>query len=82
VRDQHHALQPETGDDRVEVDDLVGEGVVVVGRLVRLALSEEVEHHDVPPGEMGNQAIVEVVVVGEAVHQHDGGSLAALLPHV
>jgi hypothetical protein len=78
VRHEHHPFQAEAGHDSVEVARLVGEGVVVISGLVRLAPTEEVEGHDVSFGQMRDQSVVEVVVVGEAVHQHDGGSLAGL----
>lgn len=82
VGHEQHASQPQTGHDRVEVAELVGERVIVVAGLVRLAPAQEVEHHQVPPAQVRDQPVVEMVVIGEAVHQHDGWLLTGLLPDV
>ena len=65
--------------DGVEIVLLVGERVLVVARLVGLTPAEEVEHDDVAVAQVRDEPVVQVVVVGEAVHEHDGRARAALL---
>ena len=43
---------------------------------------EEVEHDDVAAGQEGDEPVVEVMVVGIAVHQHDRGLGSWLLTGV
>jgi hypothetical protein len=71
VGHQHHRAESEVLDDRVEVAGLVGGGVGVAAWLVGGAPAEEVEAHHPAPGELGDQPVVEVQVVGEPVQQHD-----------
>jgi hypothetical protein len=82
VHDEQHAIEGEAVDDGVQVALLVGEGVVVRRWLVRLAPTEEIEGHDVASLQVWNETVVEVVVVGEAVHQHDRRAIAGLLTNV
>jgi hypothetical protein len=69
----------QTPDDGVEVVGLVGEGVGVIGRFVGFAPTEEVEHDNVTALQMRDQPVVQVVVIGKAVEQHDGRSSSGLL---
>jgi hypothetical protein len=58
--------------DGRQVACLVSGGIWVAGRFVRVAPAEEVEeHHWAVASQVWEQPVVEVGVVGEAVHQHD-----------
>src|SRR5205823_12841017 len=50
--------------------------------LVGLTPPEDVYDHNVPTGKVRNEPVIEVVVVLEPVHQHDGGSAPRALAHV
>ena len=80
VGDQDDLVEPEPGDHGVEVAGLVVRGVRVAGRLVRFPPAEEVEGDHPVAGEEGQCPVVEVLVVGEAVHQHDRRRLARIVP--
>lgn len=82
VHDEHHAIKPEAVDDRVQIALLVGEGVVVVRRLVRFSPAEKIERHDMTSSQVGDKPVVQMVVVRESVHQHDRWSVARLLPQM
>jgi hypothetical protein len=82
VSDQHHRAESEVLDDGVEVAGLVGGGVGVAAWLVRGAPAEEVEAHHPAPGELGDQPVVQVQVVGEPVQQHDCRLLARIVAGV
>ena len=69
-------------EDRVEVAGLVAGGVGVAGGLVRGAPAQEVEGHQPASDELGHEPVVEVQVVGEAVHEHDRGLLTRILAGV
>ena len=72
MSDQDDRVELQLLDDGVEVAGLVGGGVGVAGGLVGGAPAEEVEAHHPASGEFGDEAVIEVQVVGEAVHEHDG----------
>jgi hypothetical protein len=78
MRHEDDPVEVEAGDDGVEVLPLVGERVIVVPGLVRFAPAEEIERHDGASLDVRHQAVIEVVVVGKAVHQDDRGSGAVL----
>jgi hypothetical protein len=60
------------GDDGVQVADLVVGGIRVAGWLIRFAPPEKVKENDpARRREVWNQAVVEVHVVREPVHQND-----------
>jgi hypothetical protein len=84
VRDRDDGLQAERVDDGAEVAELLREIVDGAGGLVRLAEAEEVEADDAPARarEVGHELVVNVQVVGEAVHQHEGGTGARVVAHV
>jgi hypothetical protein len=82
VGDQDNRAEPELLDHGVEVAGLVGGGVGVAGGLVRGAPAEEVEAHHPAAGELGDQPVVQVQVVGEPVQQHDCRLLARIVAGV
>jgi hypothetical protein len=66
-------------DHRGQLRGLVVGGAWIPRRLVGRAPPEEVEAHDVAAGQVRDEAVVEVAVVGEAVEEHDRRSGAGLL---
>src|SRR5262249_4245638 len=82
-RDERDWPEPQLSDDGVPVTDLVGGGIRIAGRLIRTAPPEKVEGNDpARRREVRNQAVVEVQVVGEPVHQHDRRFLARVVADV
>src|SRR5262249_25653092 len=68
--------------DRVQVAGLT-RCVRVAGRLVGLASPQEIERdHPSQRAQPWNESIVQLEVVGDAVHQHDRGLLAPVIPNV
>jgi hypothetical protein len=83
VGHQHHRTELQVPDDRVEVADLVNGRVRVAGRLVGPSPAQEVErHHPSTFSEERDNAVVQVEVVGEAVHQNDSRLGPRVVPHV
>jgi hypothetical protein len=80
VGDQDDLVQPELGDHGVEVAGLVLRGVGVAGRLVRFPPAEEVERDHAAAGEEGQCPVVEVLVVGESMHQDDRRRVTRIVP--
>src|SRR5215211_1428846 len=69
-------------DHGVEVPGLVVGGVWVALGLVRTSPAEEVEDDDPAARKVGNQPVVQVQIVREAVHQHHSRLLTFVLPRV
>ena len=82
MRDEDDLLEPQLGDDGIEVADLIGCGVGVSGGFVRCSPPEKIEGDDSTRGEIRNQTIVEVKVVREPVHQNDRRFLSRVFPDV
>jgi len=66
-------------DDGVDVTYLVGGCIGVFRWLVGVAPAEEVERDDPARGKLGNEAIIEVQIVREAVQQHDRRLIARMV---
>src|SRR5215217_6125596 len=79
---KNDTIEPQLRDHGAQVPRLVVRGVGVTFRLVRPPPAEEVEDYDPPARKMRHQPVVEVQIVREAVHQHDRGFLASILPRV
>src|SRR5215218_5256513 len=69
-------------DHGVEVPGLVVGGVWIALGLVRTSPAEEVEDDDPAAREVGNQPVIQVQIVREAVHQNDSWLLSFVLPRV
>src|SRR5215211_4873615 len=69
-------------DHGVEVPGLVVGGVWITLGLVRTSPAEEVEDDDPAARKVGNQPVVQVQIVREAVHQHERRFLTFVLPRV
>jgi hypothetical protein len=84
VPDQHGSYETPLRDNLIEFALLVVEGVGVVlwTGLVRSPPAEEVEQDEVTTAKMRDQTVVEVQVIGEPVHQNDGGFRAGILADV
>jgi hypothetical protein len=68
VRDEGDLLKPQLGDDRIQVTDLIGGGI----RVIRTAPPEKIKCDDsARRRKVREQAVVEVYVVREPVHQND-----------
>ena len=76
---QHHRGELQVRDDGVEVAGLVAGGVRVAGGLVGSSPAEEVERHHSSSDKLGHEPVVQVLVVREAVQQHDRRFLAGVV---
>src|SRR4029453_2821858 len=70
--------ESETRDHGIEIALLVLERVVVPLGLVRVAPAEEVEDHDVAAAQVRDDPVLQMMVVGIAVHEDDGRARPAL----
>src|SRR5215212_9184658 len=82
MSDKNDTIEPQVRDHGAQVPRLVVRSVGVALRLVRPSPAEEVEYYDPPTRQMRHKPVVEVQIVREAVHQHDRGFLARILPRV
>src|SRR5262245_28232992 len=83
VRDEEDLLEPQLGDDRIQVTDLIVGGVRIAGWLVRTAPPEKIEENDSAwRREVRYQTVVEVQVVREPVHEKDRRSRPRVVPDV
>jgi hypothetical protein len=72
VRDEDDLLEPQLGDDGIQVTDLVGSGIRIAGWFIRTAPPEKIKGNDsTRRREVRSQTIVEVQVVREPMHQDD-----------
>jgi hypothetical protein len=83
VGDERDLIEPQMRDDGVQVAGLVRGGIRIARRLVGATPAEEIEGDDPARGvQPRHQPVVEVEVVGEAVHQDDGGFLARVVADI
>src|SRR5258708_7397554 len=83
VGHQHHLLKVQLLHHGVEVPHLIGCGVGIASRFLRFSPAEKIKGHDPVCGsEPGKQAIVEMQIVWEAMHQDNGRLLAWILTRV
>jgi hypothetical protein len=76
---QYHRGELQMRDDGIEVAGLVAGRVRVAGWLVGAPPAEKVERHHSAPCKLGNEPVVQVLVVREAVQQHDRRLLAGVV---
>ncbi len=76
VSDRDDPVEAQCIDDRSEIPELLLEAVAGAGGPVGRAESQEVECDDptTPGDQVGDQVVEDVQVVGEAVHEHEGGA--------
>src|SRR6516164_8954205 len=83
VGEEHHLLQVQLLNHGVEVAHLIGCGVGIASRFLRVSPSEKIEGHDPARGaQPGEQTIVEMQIVWEAMHQDDGRLLPPILARI
>ena len=78
VRHEDDPAEVETLDYSIQILFLARESVGIVGRFARPSPAEEIEGHDLMPPEQWHDAVVQVVVVREAVAQHDRGAATGM----
>src|SRR5215470_14458922 len=80
---QHDLLKFELRNDGVEVPHLIGCGVGIASRFIRFSPSEKIKGHDPARGDQpGEETIVEMQIVWEAMHQDDGRLLPWILARI
>ena len=69
MRHQHDLLHPQGIKDRLQIPFLLFGGVGVVRWFIRSSPAQKVEGDDLTITQIRDQAIVDVQVIGEAVHE-------------
>src|SRR5690348_1772264 len=83
VGHQHHLLEVQLLDHGVEVPHLIGCGVGITSRFLRFSPAEKIKGHDPARGDQpGEETIVEMQIVWEAMHQDDGWLLPPIFTRV
>ena len=80
---QHPLLEVQLLNDGVEVPHLIRCGVGIASRFIRFSPSEKIKGHDPARGDQpGEETIVEMQIVWEAMHQDDGRLLPWILARI
>src|SRR5215207_494270 len=82
MSDKNDTIEPQVRYHGAQVASLVVRSVRVTFGLVRPTPTKKVEDYHPPARKMRHKPVVEVHIVREAVHQHDRGFLARILPRV
>jgi hypothetical protein len=83
VGHQHYLLKVPLLNHGVEVPHLIGCGVGIASRILRFSPSEKIKGHDPARGDQpGEETIVEMQIVWEAMHQDDGRLLPWILARI
>src|SRR6266849_2939722 len=83
VCDQHDLLEVQLLNDGVQVRRLIAGGVGIASGLLGCAPSEKIKRHDpARAGQPGEETIVEMQIVWEAMHQDDGRLLPWILTRI
>src|SRR2546423_1147305 len=84
VSDRDDLPQAQTLDNRFKVAQLLLKAIDGAGRLVRGAKTQEIERHNATSacGEVRDQIVPDMQVVGEAVHEHEGRPGARIISSV
>jgi hypothetical protein len=63
---------------------LLLEAIGSTGEFVRSAKTQEVEGNNAPPAsdQIGDQIVPDVQIIGEAVHEHEGGTGACIVASI
>ncbi len=74
MRHQHDLLHLQVVEHRMQIPLLLFGGVGVVYRFIRSSPAQKVEGDDLAITQIRDQAIVDVQVIGEAVHEDECGT--------
>ena len=83
MRDRDNSIEAKCCNHGLEIGHLLRKAIAVAG-FVRGAESEKVESNDAAAGgrQIRDQFVIDVQIIGKAVHRHEGRSLAWVVAHI
>src|SRR5580698_7664791 len=84
MRNENDLAEAQRLNDGFQIAKLLLEAVGCAGRLVGGAKAEEIERDDASAArrQVGNKIVIDVQVVGETVHQHEGRTRTVVIARI